>query len=81
MDRAPAVNGLSGSQRTADDPGSTPHAVAQVNEPNAAESTGWSGPVSNPGRQVVSLGKVVLGGGVGKIAELARLNLRNIPRP
>ncbi|WP_035855169.1 thiamine pyrophosphate-dependent enzyme [Cryptosporangium arvum] len=29
----------------------------------------------------LGLGKVVLGGGVGKVAELARLNLRNIPRP
>jgi pyruvate dehydrogenase (quinone) len=29
----------------------------------------------------LGLGKVVLDGGVGRIAELARLNLRNIPRP
>ena len=29
----------------------------------------------------LGLGKVVLHGGVGKIAELAKLNLRNIPRP
>ncbi|HEY1966870.1 MAG TPA: thiamine pyrophosphate-dependent enzyme [Pseudonocardia sp.] len=29
----------------------------------------------------LALGKIVLGGGVGQIAEIARLNLRNIPRP
>lgn len=29
----------------------------------------------------LGLGRVVLGGGVGQVAELARLNLRNIPRP
>jgi pyruvate dehydrogenase (quinone) len=29
----------------------------------------------------LSLGRIVLGGGVGQVAELARLNLRNIPRP
>jgi pyruvate dehydrogenase (quinone) len=29
----------------------------------------------------LSLGKMVLDGGVGKVAEIARLNLRNIPRP
>jgi pyruvate dehydrogenase (quinone) len=29
----------------------------------------------------LSLGKIVLDGGVGQVAELARLNLRNIPRP
>ncbi len=29
----------------------------------------------------LSLGKVVLTGGVGEVASLARLNVRNIPRP
>ena len=29
----------------------------------------------------LSLGRVVLGGGIGAVAEMARLNLRNIPRP
>ena len=29
----------------------------------------------------LSLGKMVLDGGVGQVAELARLNVRNIPRP
>jgi pyruvate dehydrogenase (quinone) len=28
----------------------------------------------------LSLGKMVLGGGVGQVAELARRNVRNIPR-
>jgi len=29
----------------------------------------------------LALGKIVLGGGVGEVAKVARLNVRNIPRP
>lgn len=29
----------------------------------------------------LSVGKMVLGGGVGQLAELARVNVRNIPHP
>jgi len=49
----------------------TPDALEVPTHVTPAEARGFA----------LSLGKVVLGGGVGKIAELARLNLRNIPRP
>ena len=29
----------------------------------------------------LSLGKMILDGGVGEVANIARLNVRNIPRP
>ena len=49
----------------------TPDALEVPSHITAEEARGFA----------LSLGKVVLGGGVGRVAELARLNLRNIPRP
>ena len=49
----------------------TPDALEVPTHVTAAEAKGFA----------LSLGKIVLDGGVGQVAELARLNLRNIPRP
>jgi pyruvate dehydrogenase (quinone) len=49
----------------------TPDALEVPSHITAEEARGFA----------LSLGKTVLSGGVGQVAELARLNLRNIPRP
>jgi pyruvate dehydrogenase (quinone) len=49
----------------------TPDALEVPTHITAEEARGFA----------LSLGKMVLGGGVGQVAELARLNVRNIPRP
>lgn len=49
----------------------TPDALEVPSHITAEEARGFA----------LSLGKIVLGGGVGQVAELARLNLRNIPWP
>jgi pyruvate dehydrogenase (quinone) len=49
----------------------TPDALEVPTHATEAEARGFA----------LSLGKMVLGGGVGQVAGLARLNLHNIPRP
>jgi pyruvate dehydrogenase (quinone) len=49
----------------------TPDALEVPSHITAAEARGFA----------LALGKMTLGGGVGRVAELARLNVRNIPRP
>jgi pyruvate dehydrogenase (quinone) len=58
----------------------------RVTEPDdlssaAAEVFAHDGTAEEAKGFALSLGKVVLGGGVGELVNLARLNLRNIPRP
>nr|WP_281372773.1 thiamine pyrophosphate-dependent enzyme [Kineococcus aurantiacus] len=49
----------------------TPDALEVPTHVTAEEARGFA----------LSLGKVVLGGGVGELLQMARLNVRNIPRP
>jgi pyruvate dehydrogenase (quinone) len=49
----------------------TPDALEVPSHITAEEARGFA----------LALGKMTLGGGVGRVAELARLNVRNIPRP
>jgi len=49
----------------------TPDALEVPSHTTAEEARGFA----------LALGKMTLGGGAGRVAELARLNVRNIPRP
>jgi pyruvate dehydrogenase (quinone) len=49
----------------------TPDALEVPSHITAAQAKGFA----------LALGKIVLGGGVGEVVNLARLNVRNIPRP
>jgi pyruvate dehydrogenase (quinone) len=49
----------------------TPDALEVPTHITAEETKGFA----------LALGKIVLGGGVGEVAKVARLNVRNIPRP
>jgi pyruvate dehydrogenase (quinone) len=49
----------------------TPDALEVPSHVTVAEARGFA----------LSVGKMVLGGGVGQVAELARANLRDIPHP
>ncbi|MGD0555952.1 MAG: hypothetical protein ABSA93_13320 [Streptosporangiaceae bacterium] len=62
--------------RSAGDPAlldvvTTPDALEIPSHVTVAEARGFA----------LSVGKMVLGGGVGQLAELARVNVRNIPKP